>query len=194
MESGRNAAEGDSFLEVGLSISTLRLFALITLMKHWYAVYTKSRHEKVAAEELCHRGIEVFLPLRNVISKWKDRRKEVQFPLFPGYLFTHVNLQEKRLDILKVPAVVRIVGFNEEPEPIPEEQIQAVKTLVFSKLPYDPFPELVEGDRVRIRRGPLRGLVGYLVEKRNRYRFVIQIDLIRQAVACEIDAADVEKI
>ncbi|HRR26086.1 MAG TPA: antitermination protein NusG, partial [Acidobacteriota bacterium] len=100
----------------------------------------------------------------------------------------------KRLDILKVPAVVRIVGFNEEPEPIPEEQIQAVKTLVFSKLPYDPFPELVEGDRVRIRRGPLRGLVGYLVEKRNRYRFVIQIDLIRQAVACEIDAADVEKI
>ena len=90
--------------------------------RNWYAVYTRSRHEKVAAEELWHREVEVFRPYRNVISKWKDRRKEVQFPLFPGYLFTRCDIQRQRLDILKVPAVVRIIGFNNEPEPIPAEE------------------------------------------------------------------------
>jgi transcription termination/antitermination protein NusG len=163
-------------------------------MKGWYAVYTRSRHEKVVAEELWQREIEVFLPLRNVVSKWKDRRKEVQFPLFPGYLFVNADVRARRLDIMKVPSVVRIVGFQNEPEPIPTKQIEAVKTLVFSELPYDPFPELVAGDRVRVRRGPLRGLEGFLVEKKSRYRFVISVDLIQQAVCCEIDAADVEKI
>jgi len=163
-------------------------------MKDWYAVYTRSRHEKVAAEELWRRGLEVFLPFRTVQSKWKDRIKEVQFPLFPGYLFVNADIYKKRLDIIKVPAVVRIIGFNDEPKPIPAEQIQAVKTLVFSELPYDPFPEIVVGDRVRIIRGPLRGLEGTLVQKKNRYRFVLSVDLIRQAVCCEIDASDVERI
>lgn len=163
-------------------------------MKSWYAVYTKSRHEKVTAEELCQRNVEVFLPLRNVVSKWKDRRKEVQFPLFPGYLFVNVEMQTQRLDIVKVPSVVRIVGFTDVPEPIPGDQIQAVKTLVFSKLPYDPFPELAKGDRVRVKHGPLRGLEGYLVEKKSQCRFVVTVDLIQQAVSCEIDAADVEKL
>ncbi len=160
----------------------------------WYAIYTKSRHEKVVAEELWQREIEVFLPLRNVVSKWKDRHKEVQFPLFPGYLFVRTDVQKRRLDILKVPSVVRIIGFNNEPAAVDSGQIEAVKTLVFSKLPYDPFPEMVVGDRVRVRRGPLRGLDGYLIEKKSRFRFVIKVDLIQQAVACEIDAADVEKL
>ena len=115
----------------------------------WYAVYTRSRHEKVVAEELWQRKIEVFLPLRSVISKWKDRRKEVQFPLFPGYIFVRTDVREHRLDILKVPSVVRIIGFNNEPAPIPAEQVDAVKTLVFSKLPYDPFPEMVVGTAPR---------------------------------------------
>ena len=163
-------------------------------MKDWYAVYTKSRHEKVVAEELWHKVIEVFLPLRSVISRWKDRRKEVQFPLFPGYLFVNVPIRERRLDILKVPSVVRIVGYENKPIPIPSDQISAVRTLVFSELPYDPFPDIVVGNRVRVKRGALRGLDGVLVEKKTNYRFVISIDLIQQAVACEIDAADVEKI
>ena len=162
--------------------------------KAWYAVYTKSRHEKVAAEELWKRGIEVFLPLREVMSAWKDRRKKVQFPLFPGYLFANVDLDLKRLDILKVPSVVTIIGSSTQPEPIPEDQISAVKTLVFSKLPYDPYPELAEGHRVLVRRGPLRGIEGTLVEKKSGFRFVISVNLIQQAIACEIDAADVEKI
>ena len=81
----------------------------------WYAAYTRSRHEKVVAEELWKKQIESFLPLREVISQWKDRRKKVQLPLFPGYLFVHVPLHEARLDILKVDSVLRIVGFNSQP-------------------------------------------------------------------------------
>lgn len=162
--------------------------------KAWYAIYTKSRHEKVVAEELWKREIEVFLPLREVMSTWKDRKKKVQFPLFPGYIFAYADLTKKRLDILKVPSVVTIIGSSTEAEAIPKDQIDAVKTLVFSKLPYDPYPELVAGDRVRVRQGPLRGIEGVLVEKKAGFRFVITVDLIQQAIACEIDAADVEKV
>ena len=114
----------------------------------WYAVYTKSRHEKIVAETLWHKQIECFLPLREVLSQWRDRRKLVQFPLFPGYLFVHVPMEKRRIDILRVPSVVRIVGFQGVPEPIPEDQVQAVKSLVFSKLHVDPYPYLQKGDRV----------------------------------------------
>ncbi len=92
---------------------------------NWYAVTTRSRHEKVVAEQLWQKEIECFLPLHEVVSKWKDRFKKVQFPLFPGYLFIHVPIQKRRLDILKVPSVVRIIGFNGEPESIPEAEVQA---------------------------------------------------------------------
>ncbi|HSR66805.1 MAG TPA: UpxY family transcription antiterminator [Acidobacteriota bacterium] len=160
----------------------------------WYAVHTRPRHEKVVAEQLCFKNIECFLPLREVLSKWKDRRKRVQFPLFPGYLFVHASLPSSRLDIIKVDSVVQILGFQGKPEPVPENQIDAVKRLVYSELPYDPYPDLAQGDRVRIVSGPLRGLEGVLVEKKNRFRFVLNVDLIRQSVACEIAAADVEKL
>jgi len=161
---------------------------------NWYAVTTRSRHEKVVAEQLWQKEIECFLPLHEVISKWKDRLKKVQFPLFPGYLFVHVPIQERRLDILKVPSVVRIIGFNGEPVSIPGPEVQAVKQLVFSTLPYDPYPYIVKGNRVEIVRGPLRGLQGNLVEKKGALRFILSIDLIQQAVACEVDACDVVKI
>ncbi len=160
----------------------------------WYAVYTRSRHEKVVAEELVQREIESFLPYREVVSQWQDRRKSVQFPLFPGYLFARFPVRERRLDILKVPSVVRIIGFNGEPLPIPDEQIRAVKTLVFSTLPFDPHPYVAAGDRVRIIRGPLRGLTGFLAEKKTQCRFIVSVDLIQQAVSCEVDAMAVEKI
>ena len=160
----------------------------------WYAVYTRARHEKVVAEELWLRQIECFLPLQERLSRWKDRRKLVQFPLFPGYLFVHTDMGARRLDVVKVPSVVRIIGFSGVPEPIPSTQIEAVKSLVFSELPLDPYPFIREGDRVRILRGPLREVEGLLLKKRNRYTFILSVDLIQQSVACEIDAADVEKI
>ena len=86
------------------------------------------------------------------------------------------------------------MGFNSQPVPVSDEQIQGVKTLVFSTLEFDPYPYLTVSDRVEILRGPLRGLRGVLLEKKNRYKFILSVDLIQQSVACEIDAADVEKV
>ena len=161
---------------------------------HWYAVTTRSRHEKAVAEQLWQKDVECFLPLQEVLSKWKDRYKKVQFPLFPGYLFVHVPIQERRLDILKVPSVVRIIGFEGQPTSIPEDQLEFLKRLVFSTLPYDPYPYLEAGDSVEVIRGPLTGLRGTLLEKKGIYRFILSIDLIQQAVSCEVDACDVIKI
>ena len=160
----------------------------------WYAVHTRSRHEKIAAEQLWQKEIECFLPLREVLSRWKDRRKKVQFPLFPGYLFVHVPIEQRRLDILKVASVVRIVGLNSDPISVPEGQIESVKRLVFSTLPFDPYPYIVEGDRVEIIQGPLKGLQGILMEKKGACKFILSVDLIQQAVSCEVDACDVEKM
>lgn len=160
----------------------------------WYAVFTRSRHEKVVAEELWQRNIECFLPLREVLSKWKDRYKKVRFPLFPGYVFVHVPIKNRRLDIVTVNSVSRIISFNGEPAPIEETQIESVKRLIFSTLPYDPYPYLAEGDSVEIIRGPLRGLRGILLEKKGVHKFILSIDLLQQAVACEVDACDVEKV
>lgn len=163
-------------------------------VKRWYAVHTRSRHEKAVAEQLCLRQLECFVPLREVLSQWKDRRKLVQFPVFPGYVFVRTRIEDSRLEIVKVKSVVRVLGFNGKPAPIPEEQIEAVRELVYSRLPFDPHPEILAGDRVRITRGPLRGMVGILVEKKNRYRFVLNIDLIQQAISCEVDADAVERL
>lgn len=165
-----------------------------TSQLHWYAVATRSRHEKAVAEQLWQKDVECFLPLQEVLSKWKDRYKKVQFPLFPGYLFVHVPIQERRLDILEVPSVVRIIGFEGQPTSIPEDQLESLKRLVFSTLPYDPYPYLEAGDSVEIIRGPLTGLRGTLLEKKGIYRFILSIDLIQQAVSCEVDACDVVKI
>lgn len=161
---------------------------------HWYAVAPRSRHEKAVAEQLWQKDVECFLPLQEILSKWKDRYKKVQLPLFPGYLFVHVPIQERRLDILKVPSVVRIIGFEGQPSPIPEDQLESLKRLVFSNLPYDPYPYLEAGDSVEIIRGSLTGLRGTLLEKKGIYRFILSIDLIQQAVSCEVDACDVVKI
>jgi len=160
----------------------------------WYALQTRSRHEKVVAEELWQKKIECFLPLVERKSQWKDRKKLVQFPVFPGYLFVHADIRKNRLDILEVRSVVRLVGFANKPEPIPEHQIQAVREMVFNQMEIDPYPYISAGRRMRIVRGPLRGLEGILIEKTKRFSFVISIDLIQQSVACQIDASDVEPV
>lgn len=148
----------------------------------------------MVAEQLWTRGIECFLPLHEVTSTWKDRRKKIHVPLFPGYLFVDVHIQAYRIKILEVPSVVRLVGINGCPLPVPREQVEFVKRLVFSTLPFQPYPHLIEGCMVEIIRGPLKGLRGTLVEKKNSCKLILLVDLIQKAVACEVDACDVEKI
>jgi transcription antitermination factor NusG len=161
----------------------------------WYALYTRSRFEKKLMSELSDRSVEVFLPMREVLSRWKDRKKRIWIPLFPGYVFVHqVDTPANRYRILNVPGAVRFVSFNSQTVPIPQEQIDGVRRFLEAKLAVDPYPYMTIGRRVEVIAGPLKGIQGKLVQKKGRFRFVIQVDLIRQAVSVEIDASDVRPI
>ena len=158
---------------------------------HWYALWTRSRHEQVVREQLAQKQIEAFLPTITKWSRWKDRKKKIDWPLFPGYCFARFDANE-RLPILKCAGVVNIVSFEGEPAPIPEHEIVGIRQLVDSELAYDPCPLIKEGAMVEVMHGPLRGVVGRLVRKDNeKARLVLSVDLIGQAVSVEVDAADV---
>jgi transcription antitermination factor NusG len=158
---------------------------------NWYAVYTRSRHEKKVAGGLKDKDIEVFLPLRSVISRWKDRKKEVQLPLFSGYVFVRI-LPDQKLPVLQTAGVVTLIGNGSAPVPIPEDQIESIQKLVDSGIHYDPYPYLKEGMRVLIRRGPLKGMEGVLIEKRRKHLLVLSVDLIQQSAALQVDVSDTD--
>lgn len=157
---------------------------------HWYALRTKSRHEKLVRDQLEKQGIEPLLPTVRRLSQWKDRKKEIEVPLFSGYCFVRLS-QQNKLPAQKVAGVVEVVGSGNRPEPIPDAEIEALKTLMTSVLPYDPHPYLHEGMAVEVVRGPLQGVLGILLRKEKRHRLVIGVRLIQQAVAVEIDVNDV---
>ena len=156
----------------------------------WYALRTRSRHEKIVREQLANQGIEPLLPTVKRLSQWKDRKKEIELPLFSGYCFVRFA-SEQKLPVLKTIGVVDIVGASNCPEAIPDEEIAAIKTLMTSVLPYDPHPYLHEGMRVEVVRGPLQGIHGILLRKEKRHRLVIGVRLIQQAAAVEIDVTDI---
>ena len=159
----------------------------------WYALRTKSRHEKLVRDRLESHGIEPLLPTITKLRQWKDRRKEVVVPLFSGYCFARFNWSD-RLAVQKTSGVVDIVGGGDRPEPIPDCEIEALKTLMASTLPYDSYPYLQEGMTVEVVRGPLEGVHGILVRKDKRHRLMIAVHLIQQAAAVEIDAGDVRPL
>jgi transcription elongation factor/antiterminator RfaH len=160
----------------------------------WYAVHVKSRHEFKVVERLTKSGIETFLPAVERLSRWKDRKKLIDFPLFPGYIFVHMNkIYEAMLTVLKTRGVVRFLGIvPSEPEPVSEDQIISLKKLVESKETLDPYPYLKEGQRVRIKMGPLAGVEGVLVERKGQHLLVLSVDILRQGVSLKIDALEVE--
>jgi transcription antitermination factor NusG len=156
----------------------------------WYAIWTRSRHEKVVRDQLERKAIEVFLPTVAKWSRWKDRRKQIDWPLFPGYCFARFDA-EQRLPVLTCNGVVQIVGVDGVPSPIPQVEVEGIRTLVESELAYDACPFVREGDLVEVVSGPLKGVVGRLVRKAAHARLVLSVDLIGQAVSVEVDAADV---
>ena len=159
----------------------------------WYALRTRSRHEKLVRDRLEAQSLEPLLPTVKRLSQWKDRKKEIEAPLFSGYCFVRVVWQD-RLPVLKVPGVVEIVGGGDCPEPIPDGEIEALKILMASTLRYGIHPYLHEGMEVEVVRGPLQGVKGVLLRKEKRHRLVIAVHLIQQAAAVEINANDVRSI
>ena len=156
----------------------------------WFAIWTRSRHEQVVRDQLVRKQVDVFLPTVKRWRRWRDRRKQIDFPLFPGYCFARFDPRE-RMPILRCSGVVNIVSNEGAPAPIPEHEIEGIRQLVESELAYDSYPFLREGMKVEVIYGPLKGVVGRLVRKGTHARLVLSVDLIGQAVSVEVLAADV---
>lgn len=154
----------------------------------WFAVQVRTKHELAIADCLRAKGYEHFLPLYKCRRTWSDRIKEVQLPLFPGYLFCRFD-PHARLPILKTPGVVQVVGNGRTPTPVDDLEVAALQTLVASGLPNQPWPFLQTGDRVQIQAGPLRGLEGLLVAFKGNCHLVLSVSLLQRSVAVEIDSA-----
>ena len=162
---------------------------------HWYAVRTRSRHEKTVERHLKERGITSFLPLATQVQRWSDRRKLVQFPLFAGYIFVRTEANpETRVQVLRVEGVVSFVGRNGQGSSIPDEQIEAVRTLITSNISFANHPFVKSGQRVRIRGGALDGMEGLFVSQNGDGSLVISIEPIEKSVAIRIEGYDVEPI
>jgi transcription antitermination factor NusG len=159
----------------------------------WYALCTRHQHEKTVAHVLTSKGFETFLPLYSAARKWADRTKLISLPLFPCYVFLHGDL-ERRLDILTTPGVHALVSFNGQPAAIAPAEIDAVRRAVEYGSRVEPHPLLNCGDRVRVKCGPLQGVEGILVRKKNLYRLVVSVAMLGKAVAVEVDAFLVERL
>jgi transcription antitermination factor NusG len=160
---------------------------------HWYATYTCANHEKQVAVQLQLRALEFFLPLYRSVRRWKDRRVTLDLPLFPGYLFVRLALRD-RMRVLQIPSVVHLVSVSGQPVAIADGEMDRLRRGLSQSLCAEPHPFLTAGRRVSIIRGPLAGCEGILRRRKNNFRFVISIDLIRSACAVDVDAADLQPI
>jgi transcriptional antiterminator NusG len=161
----------------------------------WFAVWTRSRQEKVAASMLDSLDIVTFLPLKSEVRQWSDRKCTVTTPLFSGYLFVRMNVaQDSRLRILKTPGIVGFVGNNAGPLPIPNQQIEDIRRLLESGIDYTVGPLLKEGDRVKVIRGSLSGMEGTLVRTNSETRLILSVDLVKRSLSIDVSRHDVERI
>jgi transcription antitermination factor NusG len=158
---------------------------------NWYALYTFPRHEKRVAEQIEYRQLTSFLPVYRSVRRWKDRRKELELALFPGYVFVRMELTD-RLQVLQLPGVVRLVYFNGQPAAIAAEEIETLRSRLSLAQRIEPHPYLRKGRRVRVRSGPMQGWEGIIVRRKDRCRIVFSVDLLQRSVAVELDEADLE--
>ncbi len=159
----------------------------------WYALYTRHQHEKAAAQILSKKGFEIFLPLYAVVHRWKDRSKRLSLPLFPCYIFLHGGL-ERWLDITTTPGIHTLVRNGGRAAVIPQAEIEAIRQLIERSLHVEPHPFLTCGAWVRVRSGPLSGIEGILVRKKNLFRLVLSVEMLGRSAAVEVDASIVERV
>jgi transcription antitermination factor NusG len=163
------------------------------LPARWYAAYTSPRHEKSIKRQLQEREIDCFLPVYRSVRRWKDRRKEIDLVLFPGYIFVHIPLPD-RLQVLQLPGVVRFVSFHGAPSALPECEIEALRNGLDHHIRVKSHPYLKLGRRVKVKSGPMAGAEGILVRRKRNCRLVITLDAIMRSVALEIDEENVESV
>jgi transcription antitermination factor NusG len=182
--------DGEALLEI--SKTTSHALSL-HLARHWFAVYTTCRHEKRVARNLEQRQIEHFLPTYRTQHTWKDgTRAMLDLPLFPGYVFVRIDLHD-RVGVLEVPGVVSMIGTARQPAPLPELEVEALRTGL-DPTKAEPHPLLTVGQRVRIMRGALAGVEGIVVRKKSGLQVVLTLSLLMQSIAIEVSGDDVELV
>src|SRR5439155_7074937 len=191
-DSGRVCAwdsEGESMSSSGQTWQTSSPVPVTEVDRsHWYAVQTRARHEKVVSERLQEQGLTTFLPMISEVHRWSDRRKTVELPLFSCYVFVKMAPRnEERVRVHRVNGVFGIIGVRGEGTPIPDEQIQAVRTLISEQLTWSFHPFLKIGQRVRIRGGSMDGVEGVLVARNGDRTLVVSIDAIQRSLAVRIE-------
>lgn len=165
-----------------------------TIIPKWFALYTKPQHEKFVESALIGKGIESFTPTVLLRKRWSDRIKLIEQPLFKSYCFAKFPLKDK-IPIVSQRGVVNIVNFKNKYISVQDSVIDSLKILVENKVKIDPYPYLKIGDRIRVKRGPLKNVEGYIIEKRSKNTtIVISIEAIASSVKCIVDAADVESV
>jgi transcription antitermination factor NusG len=160
---------------------------------HWYAAYTCAQHEKSVAQQLGVRGVTHYLPLYETERRWSDRRKVVRLPLFAGYVFVRMELRN-RLEVLQLPGVVRLVGFNAGPAPLEDHEIEGLRQALEEGTRAEPHPYLRIGRRVRITAGPLAGREGILKRWKGTVRVVLSLELIQSSILVDVEASSIEPV
>jgi transcription antitermination factor NusG len=153
----------------------------------WYAIRVRSNFEKTSSVALADRGVEVFLPTFQVRRRWSDRTKQMECPLFPGYLFSRIDMQN-RLPVLTAPGIIQIIGAARTPIPVPDAEINALKSVLASRLAFEPWPYGCVGERVVVQEGPLTGVGGTLVRIKRNLRLLVSVELLQRSVVVEVDA------
>ena len=175
-------------------VETLPEMAGLTTPR-WYAIRTRSRHEKKIALELREKGISHFLPLQTQVHRWSDRNKQVEVPLFPGYVFVRtVPVAEARVSVLHTHGVVGFVGEQGKGTPIPDKEIEDIQTILEQKVPFTMHPFLNLNQRVRIRGGCLDGVEGMLVGMNPDLSLVVSVELIKRSMAIRVAGYDVTPV
>ncbi len=162
---------------------------------NWYALWVKSRSEFVTSHELSRKGIENYVPAATRVRQWADRKKKVDFPLFPGYVFVHILPKaEEFLNVVKTRGSVSFVSLEPgRPTLVPPQEIASLKVLLQSGTQLDVFPALKEGTAVRVKRGPLSGAVGILAKRKGQDMFLVNIEILGRSVGTRIRAEDIEQ-
>ena len=177
-------------MEAGTQVCAQAVSSLASAVPCWYAACTHARHEKKVALQLEERRIEHFLPVYRSVRRWKDRRKELDLVLFPGYVFVRLSWRE-RLRVLQLPGVVRFVSFNGQPVALPGDDIEALRNGLAQGVRADHHPYLTAGRRVKVTHGPMSGAQGILLRTKTNCRVVIAIDAIMRSVSVEVAEEDV---
>jgi transcription antitermination factor NusG len=152
----------------------------------WYALTVPYQHERQTEKALQSKGLETMVPVYRSRRQWSDRVKDVEMPLFAGYVLCHFDLAH-RIPVMDTPGVAKIVGFGGTPAALEDSEIAAIQRIVGSKLPLAPWPYLEAGDRVRVEHGPMRGLEGTLLRARDSLHLVIHVDLLQRSIAVQVE-------